>query len=412
MIPLERVRGELPITARAVYLNTGTLGPSPRPVTEAYVRAYRAWQRSGPGDPQRYRAARQAVEPCRERLARLLGVPASCLALSANSTDGINLVAHGFDWSPGDEVVVTDQEHLANLAVWLNLARRRGIVVRVAAAAPDAAAAIARWLGPRTRLISVSHVSCQTGEVLPVAAICRLGREAGVPVLLDGAQAVGQVPVDLGSLEPDFYALNGHKWLLGPVGTGALYIAPHRLGTLEPSWTGDGAVDKHNSNRAELCFHPSARRHEFGTRNWPLWQGLAAAVDYLEALGWESVLERTRRLAAALRKALEQVPDIEVLGSGGSGMVSARPVPPPGPDWPEQACLWLRRRHRLVCRPVRELGAVRFATAFFNTEEETALAARAMAELAATRRRRFQSPSTGSSAAGSTRKARRSAWQR
>jgi selenocysteine lyase/cysteine desulfurase len=390
MIDVARARRDLTVTASYTYLNTGTMGPCPTPVHRAFLDAYQAWQDSGPGNPENYGAAHTAhSEPARASLARLLGVGADEIALTANSTDGVNIVISGLDWRPGDEFVTTDQEHPAVFVPWLNVQRRYGAVGRLFKVAGSAAEIVDNFravLSARTRLVVISHVSSQSGIRLPVAEIARLGHAAGALVCLDGAQAVGQVRVDAGRIGCDFYALNGHKWLLGPVGTGALVVRKEALDRIAPTFVGGGSNEPVDYLTCrDLRFLPSATRFENATRNWTAYAGLKAAIEYLEGFGLDKVEARGLTLAARLRAGLAEIPGVAVTSPGGPELGTAL-VSWALAGWTAQdQYSTLLTRFGVCCRPVAELNAVRASCAFFNLEEEVDLLVRSVATLASER---------------------------
>lgn len=320
---LAALRAEIPGLDRSVYLNTGTLGPSPRRVTELFLSLYRDWQEAGPGNPEVYLREARAAAAAKERLAAFLGVKAPDLALTSNGTDGINIVARGIDWDAGAEVVISDQEHPAGLPIWLHLRQTKGVRVRIVRlsweSGPRNVEEVAARITPRTRLVALSHVSCMTGLLLPAREIVETAHSRGVPVLFDGAQAVGQFPLDLREIGCDFYAMNGHKWLLGPVGTGALYVSPEAFVELVPDRVGNGSAE------GVTVLGPAR----------PADEGLM------------------------------------------TGIVSCRLEGLSG----EEAYRALLERFGVVTRRVPELGAVRFSAAFFNTEEEMDAAVEAVAAL-------------------------------
>jgi selenocysteine lyase/cysteine desulfurase len=371
---LARVRADIPVTSRCVFLNTGTLGPSPRPVTEAFLRAYAAWQEEGPGDPAHYQGRRAGMEAARADLAGLLGVTPAEVALMTNVTEALNCVLAGLPWQPGDEVVISDEEHPAVFVPALHL-RRLGVRVRICP--------WERWgeglpgyIGPRTRLLCASHVSSMTGRVLPAGPVAAAARRAGALLCLDGAQAVGQLAVDVPALGCDFYAFNAHKWLLAPVGSAGLVVRPQVADTLTPVWVGAGSGEVAYAEDGVLSLAPGARRLEFATRNWAIGDGIAAAVAYARQIGLERIAARQRALSGELRARLAAIPGASVLGGGETGIVTAALAGHDGPA--VQAALAARG---IVTRSVRERGAVRFSCAYFNTEDEIAQAAAAMAAM-------------------------------
>lgn len=307
------MRQDLPVLSKFNFLNAGTLFPTPLPVMQAYFAAYQQWHEQGAGLPKHYEAWREPViDQVRAKLADLLGCAADELAFTANATEGVNIVAWGMEWQPGDEVIITDAEHPANSVVWLYNEQRFGIKLHIVPVSSDPATFLARLqaaMTEKTKLISISHVLSSNGQILPVEDVISLAHQHGAMVMLDGAHSVGQLPVNLHALGCDFYTLNGHKWLFGPAGTGALYVRADRVELIRPSWMGDVAQLRWNyPNGRNVTPPPGARRYEFATRNWAAIVGLGAAIDYVNRIGVDNVRTRVLTLTDQLKAGLQQLP--------------------------------------------------------------------------------------------------------
>jgi L-cysteine/cystine lyase len=223
-----------------------------------------------------------------------MGASADEVALTGSATDAMNLVLTALELGPGDEVLTTDEEHPGLLAPLAALARRTGATIRVAPFA-EARAAVSE----RTQLIAVSHISWMTGRRMALAPL----RDTGLPLLLDGAQGLGAVPVDVGELGCAFYAAAGQKWLCGPDGTGALFVHGdwiERLGMPRPSY---GTIVEHTDPLA-LEPRPGARRFDTVSPAGPQLAAAVAAFDMLADHGWPAVFERAARMAESLRASL------------------------------------------------------------------------------------------------------------
>lgn len=370
------VRSEFPVLNDCLYFNTGTMGPSPDCVTTQFADEYRAWQHRGPGNPRHYTSMRdERLAPFRQQLAETLGVTPHELALTANSTDGVNIVAWGFRWEPGDEVIIGSQEHPAVFVPWLHHQKLHDIRLHYLPFLPDEAeflAALEERLTDRTRLVVISHVSTQTGLVIPAERVVKLCHEAGVQVMFDGAQAFGQLPVNIRDIGCDYYTFNGHKWCLGPVGTGAVFIHRDRLKDVVPSWVGSGSTLKGQTDldTGEYQFRPSARRYEFATRNWALYLGWKAALDFMAEQGWERVWERTAELTTRFKQGVKELAGVELLSplapAKSSGLTTVRFAR----FGAVEAVDRLMDDFNVVTRAVPELDGVRFSCAFFNLESE------------------------------------------
>lgn len=239
------------------------------------------------------------------------------IVFTSGTTDAINLVAAtlGQSFSEGDEIVLTTMEHHSNIVPWQLLARRTGAVIKVAPIDDRGVLdlqALIDLIGPRTRLVSVVHVSNTLGTVNPVAEIVREAHARGVPVLLDGAQAVPHMAVDVQALGCDFYAFSGHK-VFGPNGIGALYGTRERLAALPP-WRGGGDMIDHVSFEGTTFAEPPAR-FEAGTPNVSGIIGLGAAVEYLASVGLERIAAAESALTARADAALAEIPGLRRIGT-------------------------------------------------------------------------------------------------
>ena len=268
---VEEARAAFPVLERFAYLNAGTFGPLARATVEAMQARQRRdldEGRSGAPFMEEHARLRDAV---RTRVAGLLSVPPEHVALTTSTTRGCNIAIAGLRLKPGDEVVTTDGEHFGLLGPL----HTSGATVRVARIrdlpAGDALDAILAEAGPRTRLVALSHVSWVTGHVLPIA---ELSAELDVPLLVDGAQAAGAIPVDASGYA--FYTVSGQKWLCGPDSTGALYVGdPERLEVATPSYFAQQAYEPAGS------FTPREGAARFDS-DWlalPSLAALDAAID-------------------------------------------------------------------------------------------------------------------------------------
>jgi L-cysteine/cystine lyase len=290
------LRSEFPVLERLSYLNAGTNGPVPWRATDA-ARDSLVWQTNeGRGGAPFFEAAMDAAEQLRARVAAVLGCQPGELALTGSTTDGVNTVVSGLELGPGDEVLTSDEEHPGVLAPLAGLRDRAGVNVRVAPFD-----SIAEEVRPETRLVAVSHVSWITGRVVDSDAL----GEAGAPVLLDGAQGLGAIPVDVRELGCEFYAAAGQKWMCGPNGVGYLYVRGERIPELPAPWPWYGSVsDGHHP--LDSALREEAARFDMAVvaphhSAWAL-----AALDVLEAPGLAEGQQRARSLAARLAELLSE----------------------------------------------------------------------------------------------------------
>jgi L-cysteine/cystine lyase len=289
-------RAQFPVFERAAYLNAGTEGPLPQRAADA-VKARIEFELAGGRAGKAYmESVRGLAGDLRDGYARVLGCDPVDVALTGSTTDGVNTVLSGLSLRPGDEIVTSDEEHPGLLAPLGRLKRVSGVTVTVAPFAQ-----IAEAVTDSTRFVACSHVSWVSGQVVDAAALAA----TGVPVLLDAAQGIGAVPIDLKALGCAFYAGSGQKWLCGPEGSGCLYVRRDQLDELTVPWPGYGSLaDAHNALDSPPAENAARLDHGFppGMRSaWAL-----ASLGVFEDAGWDWVHARAADLAAGLAQSLSE----------------------------------------------------------------------------------------------------------
>jgi L-cysteine/cystine lyase len=295
------VRDQFPLKKSRVYFNNGTMGPSPYPVIEMIKKSLIEANTEG----------EYAVhEASREKLAEFLNAKTSEISLTHNTTEGLNIIALGLPLKKGDEVIMTSHEHVGNAAPWLNVAKLKGVIIKTfipAATAKENIDRVNALINSKTKAIAIPHITCTTGVVMPVKEIAALGKSKKLFVCIDGAHGPGSVAVDMKELNCDFYASCGHKWLMGPLGTGFLYVKEEMLDVLQPYNIGAYSIDTYElSEQKQLLgsYAPSAHKYDYGTQSPYLYQGLAAAVNFVSLIGAKRVAERSRTLAQNMQEQL------------------------------------------------------------------------------------------------------------
>ncbi len=374
-------RAALPLLRDRVYLNTGTEGILNDHVLAAYQAAIARQEREG---HVALEWRNGEIERTRTAVAGLLHTQPETIAFTRNATDGHNLVLHGLRWRPGDELLISDQEHPALSHPAAYLRSRGGPAVRVFEFDADPQQTVQNIraaLTPKSRLIAYSHVSCESGVRLPAREISEIAHAHGALVLLDGAQSLGAVPVNVTDIDCDFFVSNGHKWLCGPKETGILYMRQDRLDDLDLSAVGAGTYASFAWRDEEFDFalKPDARRFEFGTRNQAALTGLRNAISWLEELGFANVYAHIRRTARAAKQILGQSPGVKVLTpmaeSDSAGLVTFHVA---GKDQGRVSReLWERG---IITRPTARPTGVRASAAYFSTEEDFERLAAALRE--------------------------------
>ena len=374
MIDIDRVRAEIPVLSKCLYFNTGGISPTPKPVTESLVQDFTRIGENGPPDFLASAEAAARDRKTRDALAEFFGMGTDEFAFTRGVSDGTNVVLGGMDWKPGDELIITDEEHPAFLLPALHLCKRRGLSMKKLQLTDDPDLLLDRLdtlLGPKTRLLLFSHATTDTGLRLPAEEICRLAHDRGVLVALDGAQSAGQFPVHFGEMGVDFYAVLGYKWLLGPYTAGLLYVRREHHDRLQVDWTGARAEKRISWESGEYEFRDGARQYEFGPFSTPLYHGLGAAVEYLSEQGLPRIKARVDGLTARFRNALRDIPGVRIHSPDGgplaTGIVTFGIEGVPG----AQISSELRSRWNVIVRSTGiRFDGVRICVAFFNTEEE------------------------------------------
>lgn len=383
---LGNARREIPALAQITHLNTGGMAPLPRVVADELMRLPQHVTIHGPGLLLAHAEELTAADRTHQQLADFLGVDADEIACTTQFSSAVNIVVEGLSWREGDEVVVTDQEHPALMAPLLNLARRRGIVIRRAPVSQDPAAFLegfAACLTERTRLIAASHVTTEDGTILPVAEMTRLAHERGALVLFDGAQSLGQFPVDLRALGCDFYTFVGYKWLLGPYPSAGVYIRRDRLDEVDVTWTGSRATSTGKIDMDTLDFIPGARRFEYGGRVFAYDAAMGTAATYVAGLGLADIADHARELAGYLHRAFARIPGVAIQSladpADGTGIVTFSLAGVPG----TAIAPALHERWGILTRPALGGGSVRASVAAFTDTADLDLLAEAVATIAA-----------------------------
>ncbi len=325
-LDVERIRGDFPILQRTVrgrplvYLDSAATTQKPRAVLDALARYY------ANGNANIHRGvyllseeATAAYDAAREKVRRFLNAAASReIVFTRNSTESINLVAQSFgrqNVGPGDEIVITHMEHHSNIVPWQLLCEQVGARLRVAPIDDTGTLQLdelERLIGPRTRLVSVVHLSNSLGTINPVRDIVAMAHRLDVPVLIDGSQAVYHMPVDVQALGCDFYVCTGHK-LYGPTGIGVLYGREALLEQMPPYQGGGDMIRSVTFEKTTYADLP--HKFEAGTPHIAGAVGLGAAVDYVRRIGFDAVAPHEADLLAYGTAALSEVKGLRLIGT-------------------------------------------------------------------------------------------------
>ncbi len=318
-------RADFPILQREIhghplaYLDNAASTQKPEAVITALCDFYRhRYANIHRGVHTLSEEATTAYEAARDKVAAFIGAPdRRGLIFTRNATEAINLVA--FSWgraqiADGDRIVVTEMEHHSNLVPWQRLARETGADLAYVSVTDDGhldLASLDRLLQGPTKLVAFIHISNVLGTVNPAEEIIARAHSAGAHVLIDGAQSVPHLPIDVAALDPDFFVFSGHK-MCGPTGIGALYARPDHLASMAPFFTGGGMIQR--VERREATWADLPTKFEAGTPAIAEAVGLGAAVDYLSTQGMDAIWAHERTLAAYCLERLREVPRVHVIG--------------------------------------------------------------------------------------------------
>jgi selenocysteine lyase/cysteine desulfurase len=372
------VKSQFPLEDGLIYLNAANVCPASRPVLDRYAALLRDFQ-ANPSfqNREKYHPLRESV---RSKVAALLGVSADEVAITRNTSEGSNIVVTGIDLNANDEVIVTDHNHPSNNESWTLRAQRRGFVVKstavpIPAHSGDALlSGIERAITPRTRVIAVTHVTSTTGIRYPIKLIAELARRHGIYFHVDGAQALGALDVNLKDLGCDSYSASLHKWPMGPLEAGILFVRSERIGQLWPAIVSAGW-----SNQIK-----GARKFEVvGQQDDPRVAAIDAAVDLINLIGIRRVESRVQALASHAKCGLSALANVE-LKTDLDPELSAGVVKFRLKNLPTARAydlLWKRHRLSIAMTGGGDSEGLRIAPHIYNTIDEIERAVAAVREL-------------------------------
>jgi selenocysteine lyase/cysteine desulfurase len=372
------VRRQFPLEEGLLYLNAANVCPASRPVLDRYAALLRDFQ-ANPSFQNRdkYHPLRESV---RSKLSAVLGVSADEIAITRNTSEGSNLIVRGLDLKPGDEIVITDHNHPSNNESWKLRARRDGLVVRSvpvpvpARSSEQLVAGIEKAINPRTRVIALTHLTSTAGLRYPIKPIAELVRGREIFLHVDGAQSFGASAVNLRDLGCDSFSASAHKWPMGPLEAGILFVRAERIGSVWPSVVSAGWSD-------EL---KGARKFEaVGQQDDPRVAALEAALDLLNLIGIRQVEARVQALAGRVKHALADLKNVELKTnlepelSGGVVKFKLKNIPT------AQAYNSLWKQHRLAIAMTGggDAEGLRFSPHIYNTVDEIDRVVAAVREL-------------------------------
>jgi selenocysteine lyase/cysteine desulfurase len=372
------VANQYPLEERLLYLNAANVCPASRPVMDCHLEYLRDFH-ANPSFQNRdkYTVMRESL---RAKAAKMLRVGADEVAVTRNTSEGSNIVVKGVDLKAGDEVIVTDHNHPSNRESWMVRARRDGFVVKslpVAVPAPsgdELIGTIEKAITPRTKVIAVTHLTSTTGILYPAREIAAMARRRGIWMHLDGAQTFGALDVNLQEIAPDSYSTSAHKWLMGPLEAGLLYVRAERIAQLWPSIVTAGWAENLKGAR---------KLEVFGQRDDPRVVALESALDFVNLIGMPTVEARVRALALRLKTGFAALPQVELKTntqpelSAGVVKIKLRNVPTKR----AYDTLWERHHVAIAMTPSGDSEGLRFSPHIYNSTAQIDRAIAAVREL-------------------------------
>jgi len=401
MLNIERIRKDFPILKSGIiYLDSAASSLTPEPVLEKMLEFYHQYRANV--DRGIHRLSQQASEElgnARAKVADFINAKSdSEIVMTRNTTEGTNIIASGLKWKKGEKIATSVIEHHSDFIIWLRVKDRFGVDIElVKPKAPMFQGLLdpedfEKVVDDKTRLVAITHVSNVLGSIMPVKEIAKIAHEHGAYVLVDGAQSVPHIKVDVQKLECDFLAFTGHK-MCAPTGSGALYIKEELSEEVEPLCIGGGSIADVDLDHYKLDKSP--RRFEAGTPAIAEAIGLGAAVDYLEKIGMENIECHEKELTKKIYEALSEMPETEIYGPKPEHKIgiTAFNVSNLNPHdvalaLDVSANIMVRSGHHCALPLTKSIlhrpGSVRASTYLYNTKEEIEKFVLAVSEIAET----------------------------
>ncbi len=370
---LATLRDSIRATREVIYMNTGFTGPSPQPVLDRINEVLVREASVGPASPDGLAFTRGLSGEAQEMVAGLLNATPDEIFLTHGTTEGVHMVLYGMQWQPGDEMVTCSLEHPALATPASVIEERYGAVSRRVEVSPDASAgemaeAFASAINEKTKIVALSHVQYSCGLKLPIKQIADAAHRQGVPIIVDGAQTGGQLNIDVRALGVDYYSISGQKWVLGPNGTGALFVNGENWKDLSPPWTTHAIADARAN--PELGPPKPAQRFRIASQSPALVAGFTTAVGLLREIGMDNVEAHCKSLGDRLRAGIATIPGCSLTGptsfDSTCGLASVATE-----GWsPAQVVQVLWDRYKIAVRAVTDPAAIRISCAPFNVESD------------------------------------------
>ena len=312
----QKIRKNIPALNNQIYVNWGGAGPSPKRVIEN-INTFLEWESEiGPFHPKVREKSIQLKQTLRETISKIFKSTPDEIAITDNTTTGINIAASGIDWEKSDEVIVANQEHPGGFLPWLVWSKRKNIKVKLLETGESDEELInnlTRTITKFTKVVCISHISWLTGKIFPIKLISKICKKNSVLLVVDGAQSIGQKDIDIPKTGADIYTISGQKWLMGPQGTGALYIRKNILKNILLSRATYGNARLKNLNKLTFTPFSNAKKFENGTTNIGLISGLIESLNLYHQLGPSRIEKRIKNLTEKLVELMQNEQRINIL---------------------------------------------------------------------------------------------------
>ncbi len=366
---VQQIRELLPVTQDFIYMNTGWSGPAPTTTTKRISEIIEEEARLGPASDKGVELGREVNKEAIATVSSMMNANKGEITLTHSTREGLNAVLYGMTWNNNDHILICDLEHPALTIPAAVLEQRYGVGVNSIHLDPTSSLdeileSIKSALTPKTKLVALSHIQYTCGLKMPIKEICYETNQLGIPVLIDGAQTFGQIAIDVKDLGCDFYAVPGQKWIMGPVGTGALYVKDSIQDTIEPIFSTNQIQSKRNPERIPIS------KLSLVSNNPGLVAGFTESLKLVSGIGISNIEKRAMALSSLLRETVEQSDGVNLLSTSESesacGLVTIGVN-----NWsPEDLVGILQKDYKIVGRTVHGPDGVRFSTHYFNTEQE------------------------------------------
>lgn len=367
------IKKEFPVSREFIYFNAGRMGLLPVSSHQVLSKYYEQQQFINRRNADTTSKAIFSIrEKIRKEIAAFIGARKNEIALTQNTCQGIDIILNGLSLKKGSQILTTDHEFIGVYSIIYNIAHRLGLEVKILKLSNSynyLLDDLDKAINKKTSLLVMSHVTYNTGQRLPVKEICKIAHKKNIPVLIDGAQALGWMNVNMRNLDCDFYASCGHKWMLGPSGTGLLFIQEKWIDKIVPTFIGWASMKKF-TRYSDLSFRDEASRFENGTISIGLFAALCKSVDLIKELGLQRIEKKLSHFSMLLKNELTHIKNIALL-SPFSRDISSPLVAFNSKNYSlTELQIYLRKRYKIITGVIHESDCIRVSIGLWNTEED------------------------------------------